>query len=97
MLERKKSLVPTDSQETESRRLLFYEHAETGDVFIVADPGLKLDEIDSVQREVSELLAIEESKANAKSDEPVEESSEEVDEQKGAEAEEDRDESSEPE
>lgn len=60
MLERKKVLVPTDSQVTETRKLLFYEHALSGDVFIVADPGLRLAEIEEVQREVSELLAAEE-------------------------------------
>jgi hypothetical protein len=43
--------------------LLFYEHADNGDVFIVADPGLRLDEIESVQREVSDLLAEEERRA----------------------------------
>lgn len=63
MLERKKSLLPTDSKVLEDRRLLFYEHAENGDVFIVADPGLKLDEIEEVQREVAELLAQEEAQA----------------------------------
>ena len=60
MLERKKTLIPTDRQETETRTLLFYEHADNGDVFIVADPGLKLDEIESVQRDVAALLAAEE-------------------------------------
>jgi hypothetical protein len=60
MLERNKTLIPTDTRETETRTLLFYEHADNGDVFIVADPGLKLDEVESVQREVSELLAEEE-------------------------------------
>lgn len=64
MLERKKTLVPTDSKETETRNLLFYEHADTGDVFIVADPGLKLDEIEVVQQEVAALLAAEEAKAS---------------------------------
>lgn len=60
MLERKKSLLPTDAKETETRTLLFYEHAESGDVFIVADPGLRLDEVESVQREVVDLLSAEE-------------------------------------
>lgn len=63
MLERKKVLIPTDSKETETRKLLFYEHAENADVFIVADPGLKLAEIEEVQREVADLLAQEEAKA----------------------------------
>jgi hypothetical protein len=60
MLERKKKLIPTDVQEAESRKLLFYEHEESGEVFIVGDPGLKLDEIETVQMEVAELLAAEE-------------------------------------
>ncbi len=63
MLERKKTLIPTDCQEMEDRKLLFYEHAENSDVFIVADPGLKLDEIEEVQKEVAELLAVEEARA----------------------------------
>ena len=64
MLERKKEFVQTDAQETEERRLLFYEQAGTGDVFIVADPGLKLDEIEVVQREVADLLLAEEKRAS---------------------------------
>jgi hypothetical protein len=63
MLERNKTLIHTDSKDTETRTLLFYEHADNGDVFIVADPGLRLDEIESVQREVSDLLAEEERRA----------------------------------
>ncbi|MDF2376413.1 MAG: hypothetical protein P1U81_09225 [Verrucomicrobiales bacterium] len=63
MLERKKVLVPTDIKETETRKLLFYEYATTGDVVVVADPGLKLAEIESVQMEVAELLAQEEARA----------------------------------
>lgn len=64
MLERKKTLIPTDVKETETRTLLFYEHAENGDVFIVADPGLRLDEIESVQREVVDLLAEEDRRSS---------------------------------
>lgn len=62
MLERNKSLIPVDTKSTDTRTLLFYEHADSGDVFIVADPGLRLDEIEAVQREVSELLAEEENR-----------------------------------
>ncbi len=69
MLERNKTLVPADTKETETRTLLFYEHADNGDVFIVADPGLRLDEIESVQREVSEQLAAEERRLSAGSSE----------------------------
>lgn len=65
MLERKKEFIQTDAQETEERRLLFYEQAVTGDVFIVADPGLKLDEIEAVQREVADLLMAEEKRTTS--------------------------------
>ena len=33
--------------------MLFYEHQKTGEAFIVRDPILKLDEIDTIQEEVS--------------------------------------------
>src|SRR3989442_7043382 len=33
-----------------------YEHGATGDVFIVPDPGLRLDELENVQNEVAQLL-----------------------------------------
>jgi hypothetical protein len=56
MLERKKILIPVDVQELESRRMLFYEHKENGDVFVIADPQLHLDEIEGVQEEVLLLL-----------------------------------------
>lgn len=72
MLERKKEFVQTDSQESEERRLLFYEQAATGDVFIVADPGLKLDEIEAVQREVADLLMAEERRATNPDPTPAE-------------------------
>lgn len=84
MLERAKTLIHTDSKDTETRTLLFYEHADNGDVFIVADPGLRLDEIESVQREVSDLLAEEERRAaeTATSVEPVEPGNEQAEEDK---------------
>ena len=60
MLERKKVLLPVDVKQSEARRLLFYEHKESGDVFIVADPQLKLDEIGTIQAEITSLLNQEE-------------------------------------
>ena len=36
--------------------VLIYEHAKSGDVFIVPDVPLRLDELESVQREVATLL-----------------------------------------
>ena len=56
MLERKKALFPVGIKETESSKLLLYEHRLTGDVLIVRDPQLKLDEVEKVQEEVSQLL-----------------------------------------
>ena len=38
------------------RPVLIYEHAKTGDVFIVPDVQLRLDEIERVQTEVAALL-----------------------------------------
>ncbi len=56
MLERKKNLRPVGVKETDSSRLLLYEHRLTGDVLIIRDPQLKLDEVEKVQEEVSQLL-----------------------------------------
>jgi hypothetical protein len=57
MLERKKILKQIETEERERGRALIYEHAGTGDVFVVPDPQLHLDELDDVQREVAGLLA----------------------------------------
>jgi hypothetical protein len=59
MLERKRVLKQIKTEETANRRVLIYEHAGTGDVFIVADPQLRLDELESVQNEVVQLLHAE--------------------------------------
>ena len=56
MLERKKVLKQVDGRETAEEKLLIYEHAKTGEVFIIADPRLKLAELDKVQEEVYALL-----------------------------------------
>ena len=57
MLERKKILVERDVQTTEDqRKLRIYEHKKTGETFLVIDPELKLDELESVQEEVVVLL-----------------------------------------
>lgn len=56
MLERKKALFPAGVKETQSSRLLLYEHRATGDLFIIRDPQLKLDEVEKVQQDVSQLL-----------------------------------------
>src|SRR5207253_5304853 len=57
MLERKRVLkqVKTESRDG-GRRVLIYEQGTTGDVFLVPDPQLRLDELEAVQGEVVELL-----------------------------------------
>src|ERR1051325_1711061 len=56
MLERKRVLKQIKTENAEKGRLLIYEHNATGDVFIVPDPGLRLDELEHVQNEVAQLL-----------------------------------------
>ncbi len=56
MLERKKVLKQIKTERGDDGRVLIYEHRENGDVFIVRDPGLRLDELENVQHEVSNLL-----------------------------------------
>ena len=54
MLERKRVLRPQVSPDQDT---LIYEHASTGETFIVRDPRLSLADLESVQQEVSSLLA----------------------------------------
>jgi len=56
LLERKRTLKQVDVRERGSERILVYEHARSGEAFIVVDPRLKLDQLDSVQEEVYALL-----------------------------------------
>ena len=56
MLERKRLLKQVRIENASGSRLLIYEHRETGDVFIVRDPQLRLSELERVQDEVATLL-----------------------------------------
>jgi hypothetical protein len=56
MLERKRVLKQIKAEDGKQGRLLIYEHTETGDVFIVPDPQLRLTELEQVQNEVAQLL-----------------------------------------
>jgi len=56
MLERKRVLKPVESKEDHGERVLIYEHRGTGEVFVVPDPQLRLDQIEAVQMEVADLL-----------------------------------------
>ena len=56
MLERKRILKQIQTEERDRGRVLIYEHVKSGDVFVVPDPQLRLDELESVQREVAALM-----------------------------------------
>ena len=79
MLERKKILIPTEVKETENNSLLFYEHKDTGAVYIVADPQLHLEEVGEVQEEVAKLLENEERRARGEEVETEESADEPTD------------------
>lgn len=56
MLERKKLLKETDKQITPNGILRIYVHRKNGGIYIVLDPNIPLDQVEKVQKEVSELL-----------------------------------------
>lgn len=56
MLERKRVLKVKDQVTTDGRRVFVYEQPRTGDVFTILDPNLQLDQLDEVQRSVSQLI-----------------------------------------
>jgi hypothetical protein len=62
MLERKRILKQIKTEQSDDGRVLVYEQAASGDVFIVPDPQLRMDEIESVQHEVANLLRAAESR-----------------------------------
>lgn len=67
MLERKRILKPIAPEQVQTvdigsnpllePNLLYYEHAKTGEVFLIKDPKLRLGQLEEVQKEVSEKLA----------------------------------------
>ena len=56
MLERKRVLKVKDQIQRDGRRIFIYEHSKNGDVFTIADPNLRLDQLEEVQRDVGHLL-----------------------------------------
>jgi len=56
MLERKRILKVKEQVVREGKRVFIYEQPATGDVFTVADPNLRLDQLEEVQRDVAALL-----------------------------------------
>jgi hypothetical protein len=59
LLERKRILKQVDVRESAEAKILVYEHVKTGEAFIIPDPWLRLDQLDSVQQEIYSLLAQE--------------------------------------
>ena len=56
MLERKKIIRETDTQQLPTGLLRIYEHRKAGDVYIIKDPQIALSDVESIQDEVQQLL-----------------------------------------
>jgi hypothetical protein len=57
MLERRKQIAHTATKDDEQgNKILFYENKKTGELLIIRDPELRLDELKTVQDEVATLL-----------------------------------------
>src|SRR5580698_1445530 len=56
MLERKRILKVKEQIVRDGRRVFIYEQPATGDIFTIADPDLRLDQLEEVQRDVAALL-----------------------------------------
>lgn len=56
MLERKRILKVKEQVVRDGKRVFIYEQPKTGDIFTIADPNLRLDQLEQVQRDVAQLL-----------------------------------------
>jgi len=56
MLERKRILKVKEQFQREGARVFIYEQPRTGDIFTIADPNLQLNQLEEVQRNISQLL-----------------------------------------
>ena len=56
MLERKRLLKVKEQFQRDGQRIFIYEQPKTGDIFTIADPNLRLDQLEQVQRDVAMLL-----------------------------------------
>ena len=57
MLERKRLLKEVENRTANNGELLrIYEHVKTGEVFVVPDPQLRLDQIGGVQEQIAAQL-----------------------------------------
>ena len=57
MLERKRLLKVKEQLRRPEGRVFVYEHPPSGDIFTIADPNLRLDQLEEVQRNTANLLA----------------------------------------
>jgi hypothetical protein len=56
MLERKRILKVKEQFKRNEQRIFVYEQPRTGDIFTIPDPGLQLNQLEAVQRDVAALL-----------------------------------------
>jgi hypothetical protein len=56
MLERKRILKVKEQIVHDGKRVFIYEQPKTGDIFTIADPDLRLDQLEQVQQDVAQLL-----------------------------------------
>ena len=56
MLERKRLLKVKEQMQRDGHRVFIYEQPGTGDIFTIIDPGLQLNQLEQVQRDVAALL-----------------------------------------
>ena len=56
MLERKRVFKVKEQIVRDGRRVFIYEQPGTGDVFTIADPNLRLDQLEQIQHDVAALL-----------------------------------------
>ena len=56
MLERKRILKVKEQLKRDGKRIFIYEQPKTGDIFTIADPDFRLDQLEAVQRDVAQLL-----------------------------------------
>ena len=56
MLERKRLLKVKEQMQRDGHRVFIYEQPGTGDIFTIIDPGLQLNQLEQVQRDVADLL-----------------------------------------
>jgi len=56
ILERKRLLKPVEVKEEDGKRIHLYLHTKTGEIFVIPDPQLHLDQLEAVQTEVAALL-----------------------------------------